>query len=56
MIQSEIINGTDEKTFIEDLNYFLDKLEDHQFIDIKFRSNLYKNKLFYQALIIYKTE
>lgn len=56
MIQSEIIIARDEKKFIEDLNFFLEKLAVHQFIDIKFSSQIISNKILFEALIIYKVE
>ncbi len=56
MIQSEIIIANDEKKFIDDLNFFLEKLASHQFLDIKFSSQLMAGKICFEALIIYKVE
>ena len=56
MIQTEIIYTNNENSFIEDLNYFLEKLQYHQLIDIKFNSFLNLDNMIFQALIIYKTE
>lgn len=55
MIQVELFQKNKEDELIEDVNYFLDQLQDHLFIDIKFNSIIsHDHKLIYQALVIYK--
>ena len=56
MIQVEIIENKLEKSFVEDLNYFLERLSSHQLIDIKFHTSVNDSCIIYHALIIYKTE
>lgn len=59
MIQIEIINSKDENNLVLDVNYFLEQLEEHLFIDIKYSSFLVdkENNLYtYSALIIYRVE
>ena len=56
MIQVEIIEARKEKKFIEDLNYFLERLLTHQLIDIKYQVSMFENNVIYTALIIYKVE
>ncbi len=53
MIQSEIISESSEEEFVESINYFLERLQEHQLIDIKFQI-LSDEK--YVALILYKVE
>ena len=56
MVQVEIIEGFIEKEFVEDLNFFLEKLSTHQLIDIKFNTYKEENNSVYRALIIYQME
>ncbi len=56
MIQVDIIQNSDEKKFIEDINYFLEKLSNHQVIDIKYQSIIVKGNLMLQAFIVYIME
>ena len=56
MIQVEIIEGLKEKEFVEDMNYFLEKLSAHQLIDIKFNTYINEKETIYRALIIYNME
>lgn len=56
MIQVEIIEGIKENDFVEDLNFFLEKLSTHQLIDIKFNTYKDENNSIYRALIIYQME
>lgn len=60
MVQVEIIEASNEQDFVNDINYFLEQLDDHLLIDIKYNyqssrnnTNLY-NK--YSALIIYRVQ
>ena len=60
MVQVEIIVASNEQDFVNDINYFLEQLDDHLLIDIKYNyqslrnnTNLY-NK--YSALIIYRVQ
>ncbi len=56
MVQTEIIYNVDDKQFIEDLNYFLEKLGNHRLIDIKFFCLKNAEEIIYQALIVYQME
>lgn len=58
MIQIEIIENYDLSLLIDDVNYFLEELEEYQFIDIKY-SSFYTgenaiNNIKYTVMIIYK--
>lgn len=60
MIQVEIIESINEIDFVEDINYFLQQLENHLFIDIKYSTSIINkennNHVKYTALIIYRVE
>ena len=60
MIQVEIIEAISESELVNDINYFLEQLENHLYIDIKYSPiviNDSKNKVIkYTALIIYRIE
>lgn len=56
MIQIEIIENIKEKDFVDDVNYFLEKLNNHQLVDIKFNSFDKDDISIYRALIIYIME
>ncbi len=59
MIQVEIIKSHDENQLVSDINYFLQQLEEHLYIDIKYSSflvNKEDNTYLYSALIIYRVE
>jgi len=58
MIQIEIIENYDLSLLIDDVNYFLEELEEYHFIDIKY-SSFYTgenaiNNIKYTVMIIYK--
>ena len=58
MIQIEIIESYSESSLVKETNYFLEQLEEHLFVDIRFSSflvndeNGYNTK--YCVLIIYR--
>ena len=58
MVQIEIIENYNEMQLVNDVNYFLEQLEEHLFIDIRYSSFLVKeNDVFktkYSVLIIYR--
>ena len=58
MVQIEIIENFNEMQLVNDVNYFLEQLEEHLFIDIRYSSFLVKeNDVFktkYSVLIIYR--
>lgn len=59
MIQVEVIESSNEEDFVNDVNYFLEQLENHLFIDIKYSFSMINNdekSQRYTALIIYKIE
>lgn len=56
MIQSEIILNNDENAFVDELNYFLEKLGNHQLVDVKFSVQFVDSRLLYQALVLYEME
>lgn len=60
MIQIEIIEKDTEQELVNDVNYFLEQLENHLFIDIKYSFNLCSNnkgiRKIYTAMIIYRVE
>ena len=60
MIQIEIIEKDTEQYLVNDVNYFLEQLENHLFVDIKYSTNMihFNHEIIknYTALIIYKVE
>lgn len=58
MIQIEIIENSNEEQLINDANYFLEQLEEHLFIDIRYSSFFVKEdgitNIRYSVLIIYR--
>ncbi len=60
MVQVEIIEASNEQDFVNDINYFLEQLDDHLLIDIKYNyQSLRNNTNFsskYSALIIYRVQ
>ena len=58
MIQIEIIESYREASLVKECNYFLEQLEEHLFVDIRFSSFLVRNKdeilTKYSVLIIYR--
>lgn len=60
MIQIEIIEKETEQELVNDVNYFLEQLENHLFVDIKYSSNIYQMnkeiKKNFTAMIIYRVE
>lgn len=59
MIQVEIFQNESETNLINDINYFLEQLEEHLYIDIKyssFFSPTSESKIIYTAMIIYKVQ
>ena len=60
MIQVEIIENYDLSILVEDINCFLEELDDYHFVDIKYSSfytaeNAVKS-IKYSVLIIYKVD
>ncbi len=60
MVQVEIIEASNEQDLVNDINYFLEQLDDHLLIDIKYNyQSLRNNTNFYNkysALIIYRVQ
>lgn len=60
MIQVEIIEGFDGNQLVNDVNYFLEQLEEHLFIDVRYSSFFVQEKgmprIRYSALILYRVE
>lgn len=58
MIQIEIIESYSEASLVKECNYFLEQLEEHLFVDIRFSSFLVDDedgfKTKYCVLIIYR--
>ncbi len=52
MIQSEIIVGSSKEELVENLNYFLERLNEHQLYDVKVMNE--ENE--YSVLILYRVE
>ncbi len=56
MIQIETITNEKEDEFVADINYFLEKMQEYQFVDIKYQIKSDKEHLLYSAMIIYKVD
>ncbi len=56
MIQIETITNEKEDEFVSDINYFLEKMQEYQFVDIKYQIKSDKEHLLYSAMIIYKVD
>lgn len=55
MIQIEIFKNSDENILVDDINYFLEQLEEHLFIDIKYSSVIInEDNALYSAIVIYR--
>ena len=54
MIQIEIIEKETEQELVNDVNYFLEQLENHLFVDIKYSTNIIHFKRFSSHLTHFK--